>query len=876
MNTKRLRLSAAVIVAAGGFALPVGAQQPAAPPAPAAPAPSSGAAATPSGGSQLPPVDVIQQAPKPQQQQQAAPKPKPKPAPVAESPEPAPAPVAAVPAAPSTAEARAAGDIVPVSPLGGEIRVETYAGGVATVGGDAITGNGRSDPQDALAKSVPGVTLIDAGGSNFRSQLDYRGFGAGSINGFPQGIAAYQNGVRINEVFGDVVNWDLIPSNAIGDITIVSGNPVFGLNAIGGGAVISLKDGFSFQGVEIDSKFGSYGYKEIGTQIGVQSGPFALYFAGEHIDEDGWRDFSPAEVDRMYVDLGAKGSLVEVHANLTWAKSSVGVVAATPEELLNVGWERTFTSPQTTDLEVLMPSLNAKVKATETLTFSGLAYYRRYKSAVVDGNVLEAEECGEVQAENPGVGVEADFNADNICSEEIEDNTIAQLRDARGNPIAGDDIGEEPFGVIDRINQQAESFGGSLQATEKMQVFGRPNQFIAGVSYDRGNVRYSTASEIGELTSRYVVDGSGVIIAEPDDFAGRNVDVDTEYVGLYITNTFEVTDALAITVGGRYNHASVDLVDLTGEFDGITSSHTFERFNPSAGATYQIMQGLTVYAGYSEANRAPTPAELACANPDNPCPIESFLTDDPPLEQVVSRTYEAGLRGKLGSLGRDQVLGWGVGYFRTLNEDDILFVSSGTTGRGFFFNAGDTLRQGIEAKLTYDNQWLSLYAGYSYVHATYETALEYQSPAHPLGRPCSGDPEVTCIDVAPGDRLPNVPDHRFKAGVEYRVLPQWMIGADVIANSGVYHLGDDANLLPKVGGYARVDLKTTYDVTENVQIYGLLNNVFDSRYGVFGTLFENEEAPTDPVGIPGFTYDNPRSIVPGQPISAYGGVKVRF
>ncbi len=29
--------------------------------------------------------------------------------------------------------------------------------------------------------------------------------------GTPQGLAVYQNGVRINEVFGDTVNWDLIP-----------------------------------------------------------------------------------------------------------------------------------------------------------------------------------------------------------------------------------------------------------------------------------------------------------------------------------------------------------------------------------------------------------------------------------------------------------------------------------------------------------------------------------------------------------------------------------------------------------------------------------------------------------------------------------------
>lgn len=786
---------------------------------------------------------------------------------------------------------------IPAAPGGGVIPIGKVPGAVTVIDSETIEDDTRNDIQDVLAKNVPGVLLIDAGGSNIRSQVDYRGFGAGSITGFPQGLAVYQNGIRINEVYGDVVNWDLIPTNGISDITIVSGNPVYGLNALGGAGIIRMKDGFEFQGVEIESQFGSYGYKEVSAQIGVQSGPWALYFAGQHIDEDGWRDFSPARVDRMYADLGAKGSRVEGHFNLTWADTSAGVTAATPEELLNVGYERTFTSPQVTDLEVLMPSVNAKVDFTETLQVSGLAYYRRLKSSVIDGNVLEAEGCGEVAeesleeilgrdptpAEIDTVLTNNGLDEENICAEEeTEGDSIANLALealalANGTLIEEDDVGEEPFGVIDRINQKAEGWGGSVQAVEKSDLFGRPNQFLVGVSYDRGEVEYKTSSEIGELGYRFVVDGSGLIIAEPDDFTGRDVGVETEYVGVYFTNTFDVTDAFAVTVGGRYNYAMIDLVDNTGEFDGITSNHTFERFNPNVGATYELLPGLTTYAGYSEANRAPTPAELACANPDNPCPIESFLTDDPPLDQVVSRTVEAGFRGEMRSTGGDQRFNWGLGYFRTENQDDILFVNSNVTGRGFFFNGGNTLRQGIEASAIY--YWqdrLKLYANYAWVRATFEDALEFQSPAHPLAGPCSAGDEDICINVKPGDVLPNVPEHRFSAGIEYMITPKWMFGSYLIASSGQYYLGDEINALPKVGGYTRVDMKTTYDVTEHVQIFGIVNNVFDRKYGLFGTLFENEEAPTEPVGINGFEFNNPRAIVPAQPVAAYGGVKMRF
>ena len=99
-------------------------------------------------------------------------------------------------------------------------------------------------------------------------------------------------------------------------------------------------------------------------------------------------------------------------------------------------------------------------------------------------------------------------------------------------------------------------------------------------------------------------------------------------------------------MGGRYNHATIKLEDKTGDFPGLNATNKYERFNPMVGANYKLLPGLSVYGGYSESNRAPTPAELGCAEPENPCLIESFLTDDPPLKQVIGQTAELGLRGQ--------------------------------------------------------------------------------------------------------------------------------------------------------------------------------------------------------------------------------------
>src|SRR4030081_2402763 len=100
------------------------------------------------------------------------------------------------------------------------------------------------------------------------------------------------------------------------------------------------------------------------------------------------------------------------------------------------------------------------------------------------------------------------------------------------------------------------------------------------------------------------------------------------------------------------------------------------------------MPGLTLYGGYSESNRAPTPLELGCSNPNKPCLIESALVSDPPLNQVFSRTAEAGLPGHL-PLNRGR-FDWKVGAYRTGVSDDIITTASNIQGRGVFQNVPAT------------------------------------------------------------------------------------------------------------------------------------------------------------------------------------------
>jgi iron complex outermembrane recepter protein len=762
------------------------------------------------------------------------------------------------PSPPATAPAiTSAQTMVKMSPVGGsEIALEKVPGAVSTVKTEDLAHSNTPVIEDALQSHVPGVIVTDLQGNEFQKDVQYRGFESSPLNGVPQGLAIYQNGVRINEAFGDIVNWDFIPEIAINDISVVSGNPVFGLNALGGAIVIGMKDGFNYQGAEVDVRAGSFGRRQIAAEAGAKSGAFAAYLALEGIDDDGWRQFSPSEIRRLYGDIGVKGDDAELHVNFTTANNFVGAVTASPVELLDIGWDRTFTSPQTTANDLSMVSLNGSIKATDTLSLSAVTYYRHFKQAHIDANILDAEGCGTAP--------------DTLCIE--------------GEPALGPGGGTiplaslpDPLATIDHTSQDAESAGITVQAVEKAKLFGLTNQFLIGGSYDHGRVQYGASSELAVIGPDFFATDIGIPLTGPDDLSPRSLITTNDYYGLYLTDTLDLTEQLSVTAGGRYNLALLDLADQTGQDPFLNGSHRFERFNPVVGATYKFSAGLSAYGGYSEANRAPTPAELACADPDNPCLIESFLTGDPPLKQVVSHTWEAGLRGELTSFGPKERIDWSFGLFRALNVDDIVTVAAPTSGRGFFENAGDTLRQGVEASITYRAERAMVYANYNYTDATFRTPITLPSPNNPAADLCPGsDPmdPTFCIPVQPGDHLPGVPAHKFKAGFDYWITRQWKFGADLIAASSQFFYGDEANLTSPLAGYAKVNLHTSYDLTEHVQVYGLIDNLFDARFGTFGNFFDTAAATEASLGT--IPFNNPKTIVPAIPFAAYGGVKVRF
>jgi outer membrane receptor protein involved in Fe transport len=740
--------------------------------------------------------------------------------------------------------------VYPTTPVPGSgIDIDKVPASVNTVDVNQIDRVRSLNIADALRHYVPSIVVNEVTGNPFQPDVQFRGFVASPVSGTPQGLAVYQNGVRINEAFGDTVNWDLIPTAAIRSVAVVTNNPAFGLNALGGSVDMRMKNGFNYHGAETDVMGGSFGRIQSSAQWGKQVDNFAVYGALEGLHDDGFRNFSASNLRRFYGDVGYKNDTSEFHINTGAADNNFGATATVPIELLRQYYGATYTTPQISTNRVGYFNLTGKVEATPSWTIEGIAHVRVFDQKMQDGNPTGTQPC----AADPAL----------LCfrdgSTPANGLSGAQLT----NPFYPNAV----LGEIDRTTTHSTTTGVSLQATNSDKLFGHDNRFVLGSSFDSSVTRFSAGAELGTIGSNFVVSGSGLFIGQsgnPVSIGPVALRTTNQYTGLYALDTFDVTTAFSITGGGRFNAARITLEDQIGS--ALNGNERFNRFNPIIGGTYKIIPGLTAYASYSEANRAPTPLELSCADPAHPCIIAAFLVSDPPLKQVVSRTVEAGLRGiKDLSIG---TLGWQLGVFRANNTDDILAIPSpALQGFGYFQNVGATRRQGIEAQVTLRSSALQLYGSYALVDARFLDALQVGSNS-PFAD-ANGN-----VQILPGNRIPAIPRNRIKAGIDYSVTDALKIGGDALFLSSQYFVGDESNQAQRLPSYAVFNLHAFYQINKTFQIYARADNIFDNRYATYGTFFNIGAVPDFANG--GAPFTDPRSVSPALPRAFYAGLRATF
>jgi outer membrane receptor protein involved in Fe transport len=723
----------------------------------------------------------------------------------------------------------------------------------------AVTRDGYPALLRTLDEGAAGVSLDQAQGNPWQPNLIYHGFEASPLVGDAQGLAVYVNGSRFNQPFGDTTNWDLIPDIAIDRIDLVGSNPAYGLNALGGALAVRLRDGFTYQGAEATILGGSFGRVQGSFQYGIQSDNTSAYVAGTLMHDGGWRDFSPSTLRQIYGDIGWRSNQAEVHLNIIGVDNDLVGNGTTPVDLLSVSRSAIFTFPDETRNKYVRVGLSGTYAFNEDTSVQVNAYYSNLSQRTFNGDAADVEPCDSnptimCQDDGPPLASRGGNVIPNFITNSPYVTQFGFSQFADGGPYA----------LLNQTATDTNGYGIQAQIEHSSTILGMTNHLIVGGSYDGGSTQFSASTALGGLSLDRGFVGPGIVIVSADgSITPVQVHTFNNYYGLFVTDTLDITPRLSATASARFNSAQITLQDQLGT--DLNGSHSYNHLNPAVGLTYKILPSVTVYGGYAMTNRAPTPAELSCADPQSPCSLTNFFVGDPNLQQVVAQTLEAGVRGSHTYEGGSR-LEWNLGVFRTTSDDDILFVSSETVGRAFFRNVGTTRRQGVETGIKFRAGRLNVYANYAFTDATFQSPLTLSSPDNPLADAAGN------IQVQPGNRIPGIPRNLFKVGADYGITDNWILGFSAIVASGKYLVGDESNLNPTTGAYGVVNIHSSYQITKNFQVFALMENALNVRYATFGTFAPVTEVPL--IQAPGST--NTRSLTLAPPISVFGGVRATF
>jgi len=649
------------------------------------------------------------------------------------------------------------------------------------------------DLAEGLASDFAGVALDDPVGNRFQHNLTYRGFVASPLLGVPQGLSVFVDGVRVNEPFGDMVNWDLIPRNAIATAHLLSGSkPAFGLNTLGGVLSVQTKSGFAFPGTSARFAGGSFGRRSLELESGGHGERIDYFAAADAQDETGWREHSPSRLRRAFVKTGWQDSRSDLDVSLAVADNTMHGTQALPSSML-ANPRQAYTWPDRTQNQLGFLTVRGNHFVDRDVLITASVYLRRLDQEGVASNV-------------------------------------------------NDDPGGPP-GFNERISRDQLGAGAALQ----LVVRAGAHELTLGGSLDGASIDY--AQQRQEATFSAAREAVGIAAFVPRTQLGAQ----NRYRAFYVIDQISAAPQWTFTLAARYDLAQVRMRDRSGTQPALDADHEFQRVNPSLGVNWNPSNAATWFASVSQAMRTPTPVELACADPATPCLLPNQFLADPALKPVVAHTLEAGTRLRLANLRLSGAV------YRSVLSDDIQFVSSSTTGgAGFFRNAGETLRQGLELKAVMTHEKLTASASYAYVRAEYLSSFSMPSPNN-SSRDAAGD-----ILVARGNAIPGIPRSIVKLGLDWRPIPAWSSGFAWTWFDRQYARGDENNqdVNGALPSYATTRLYSAFRATRNWELSLKVDNVFDRSYRTSGLLGRNF--------FPGGTFDATAAVpeqfsVPGAP-----------
>jgi outer membrane receptor protein involved in Fe transport len=435
---------------------------------------------------------------------------------------------------------------------------------------------------------------------------------------------------------------------------------------------------------------------------------------------------------------------------------------------------------------------------------------------------------------------------------------------------------------------------------EESELVVSPNGVVSPGDDDLGDLGFgSSNSEIFTANRAFSNGGSGLRAEDPT----THLKSKQQTYSIFATDTLSLNQQWHVNAGMRYNYTKVKNRDQmnpdASDPDGsLTADAIYARLNPTLGLTFTPNDKSAIFGSYSESSRAPTAIELGCSNPARPCLLPAAMADDPPLKQVIAKTYDFGARGYL-----TDAIKWNASIYHTVNHRDIQFLRApDVLNHGYFANVGKTQRQGLDLGLAGQLDQFKWNASYSFIRATYDDDMGFNSPSNSTA---NGDGN---IEVKKGNYLPSIPKHQLKLRAQYQVTPDWSIGTNLIAYTQQYiwgnenngHQANDAGGAPagsrtrnlcglesdgdndlakgfacgsgKIKGYTVVNLDTQYNIGKGWSAFAKAINIFDQNYNVSGRLAETMFDSTGTYG----TETNVRGLLPGAPRAAWVGFRYEF
>ena len=472
---------------------------------------------------------------------------------------------------------------------------------------------------DLMNSRLQSVNVNDYAGNPFQMDITFRGFSASPQLGTPQGLSVFLDGVRVNEPFGDIVNWDLIPMNALGSMDVFPGsNPLFGLNTLGGALSLRTKNGFDDAGADVKFTGGSWDRKKGEVSAGWNNGTVGAFMAFTGFDEEGWRTNSPSQVNQGFARFDWRGDDFSLRFSTLAVGNNLIGNGLIPTDLYNKNPESVFTSPDSTENGLQQYNLGGELFFNNNLSLTGQIYRRDSTRKSVAGDIYEDFEdisrsdlgrpskangtltgqpvCRYPDANKDGI---RDYGLDKDGDELVDPGTInaaispndsnfllevpalnpdcstiqyerltGPLNGADGDntdPVSTDPlvsptgvIEGTPIGVLSKTEIDQNTDGASLQLNWNSDE----HKFMLGGSVDAANTDFDTSQRLGFIDSNRRVysdpaNMNPIFVAGQEDIHNNTFTGKSTTFSGYFSETYSPLESLHLSFSGRLNHTRV-------------------------------------------------------------------------------------------------------------------------------------------------------------------------------------------------------------------------------------------------------------------------------------------------------------------------------